>query len=199
MKNYYYNGDLQEDIKLIKKKSTFNWKMFVFFSAMSAFAAVVGCGIVALFIGEVTSSIIGSYIGIMIVNTYKNIKESKENIAYEESQLVDLYKQLHDNSSKPISEELAKSRMKDCIIQTIKVNDVRRDSNNKVVSKTNKIIKYFYLLDASDKIQVLKQIKEVINTGADKTENIDLYLLEEQDIKEIPVEKTLKLKEKNKR
>lgn len=201
MKNCYYDGDLHEAIKLINKKSNFNFKKFLRLSGMSLIAAVIGCGIVALLIGGIKSSIIGSFMGIMMANTYKNIKNSKEDNLYEERQLVNLYKEINDKYSKPISDTFAKSKMKDCIVQTEKVNDIKRDSNNKVILKAEKIIKYFYLLDPSDKIQILKQVKEVINTGTSKFENSDLYLLEDEDIKEenleIPVEKTLRLKERN--
>lgn len=202
MKNCYYNGNLHEDIKLINQKVSFNWKKFRILTGVSIIAAIIGCGIVALVMGKITGATIGSFIGITLVNSIKNIKQSKRDNWYVEEQLVNLYKEINDQYSKPISSSLAKSKMKDCIVQTQKVNDIKRDQNNKVISKTEKIIKYFYLLDASDKIQVLRQVKEVITSGKDKIENNDLYLLEAEDIKEekleIPVVKTLKLRDDNK-
>lgn len=198
MKNCYYNGDLQSDIKLIKKKNSFDVKKFLFLTFLLAIAAVIGCGVVTLILGKITGATIGSFMGVMLINTFRNIKESKINTYYEEKELIDLYNEINDEYSTRISDELAKSRIKDCIIQTEKIKDVKRNSNNKVISKTEKIINYFYLLDPNDKIKVLKQISEVIKTNGEKEESIDLYLLDDSDIKkellEIPVEKTLRLK-----
>ena len=199
MKNCYYDGDLQEDIKLINEKQNFNWKKFGVLMGISVIAASIGCGIVALIFGKITTATIGSFIGILTVNTFKNIKQSKKDNFYEERKLINLYNEINDECSNKISDELAKSKIKDCIVQTQKIMDIKKDSNNKVISKTEKVIKYFYLLDPSDKIKVLKQINEIIKSNGEKEENIDLYLLEADDIKEeineMPVEKTLKLKD----
>ena len=199
MKNCYYDGDLQEDIKLINEKQNFNWKKFGVLMGISVIAAIIGCGIVALIFGKITTATISSFLGILTFNTLKNIKQSKKDKFYEEKKLINLYNEINDECSNKISDELAKSKIKDCIVQTQKIMDIKKDSNNKVISKTEKVIKYFYLLDPSDKIKVLKQINEIIKSNGEKEENIDLYLLEADDINEeineMPVEKTLKLKD----
>lgn len=201
MKNCYYDGDLQKDINIIKE-SSFDIKKFLVLTLMSVIAAIIGCGIVSLIIGKITTATIGSFIGILTVNTFKNANQSKKEKFLEERKLINLYNEINDECSNKLSDELAKSKIKDCIVQTQKISDVKRDSKNKIISKTEKIIKYFYLLDPTDKIKVLKQINEVIKVNGEKEENINLYLLEAADIKEeideIPVEKTLKLKDSKK-
>lgn len=70
------------------------------------------------------------------------------------------------------------------------------DENNNLISKQEKIIKYFYLLDRDDQITVLKQIAHAEKFRKNEKEQFELYLLEENDMKDIefPVVKTLKRK-----
>ena len=58
------------------------------------------------------------------------------------------------------------------------------------------IIKYFYLLDCDDQITVLKQIAHAEKFRKNEKEQFELYLLEENDMKDIefPVLKTLQRK-----
>lgn len=90
-----------------------------------------------------------------------------------------------------------KDRVKETIteVDTITQSNTR-NSSNEIMSKEEKIIKYFYLLDSEDQIRVLKQISLATTKDGESQNKHSLSLMEEEDLKdvEIPVYKTLKLK-----
>ena len=90
-----------------------------------------------------------------------------------------------------------KDRVKETIteVDTITQSNTR-NSYNEIMSKEEKIIKYFYLLDSEDQIRVLKQISLATTKDGESQNRHSLSLMEEEDLKdvEIPVYKTLKLK-----
>ena len=90
-----------------------------------------------------------------------------------------------------------KDRVKETIteVDTITQSNTR-NSSNEIMSKEEKIIKYFYLLDSEDQIRVLKQISLATTKDGESQNKHSLSLMEEEDLKDvaIPVYKTLKLK-----
>lgn len=90
-----------------------------------------------------------------------------------------------------------KNKVKETIteVDTITQSNTR-NSSNEIMSKEEKIIKYFYLLDSEDQIRVLKQISLATTKDGESQNKHSLSLMEEEDLKdiEIPVYKTLKLK-----
>lgn len=90
-----------------------------------------------------------------------------------------------------------KSQIKEAIAQVDTITQINtRNSSNEIMSKEEKIIKYFYLLDNADKIRVLRQISlSTIKDGKNEYDR-SLSLMEDEDLvdMEIPVYKTLKLK-----
>ena len=90
-----------------------------------------------------------------------------------------------------------KDRVKETIteVDTITQSNTR-NSYNEIMSKEEKIIKYFYLLDSEDQIRVLKQISLATTKDGESQNRHSLSLMEEEDLKDvkIPVYKTLKLK-----
>lgn len=63
----------------------------------------------------------------------------------------------------------------------------------KILSKEEKIIRYFYLLDKDDQVAVLRQICKKIKKDKVILSTSKLELFEEKDLqeKELPVRKTL--------
>lgn len=190
MKEYKYFGDLHKDIKKFKRNNNFNWKKFGFLSIILLIASILAGGIVTLILGKVTSSIIGSITGVYIFNTIKNIKESKKPDLYAKEKVINLYRKINDEYSDYIYDYDVEKKIKKCI-SVKKNNKIVEETNtiNSVMSNEEKIVRYFYLLDPEDKLQVLRQIKD---------EYTKVYSLDNNDIKrenlEIPVQKIFKKK-----
>ncbi len=90
-----------------------------------------------------------------------------------------------------------KDKVKDAIAEVDTITETNtRNSSNEIMSKEEKIIKYFYLLDSKDQIRVLKQISLNTTMNNEICRSNSLSLMEDDDLKdmEIPVCKTLKLK-----
>lgn len=190
MKEYEYFGDLHKDIKQLKKKGNFDCKKFIVLSVMSLIAAIIAGGITTLIVGKFTSSLIGSLTGWYIYYTIKNIKESRTSNVCKEKELINLYKEINEEHSDYIYEYDTKQKLKKCI-SLKKSNKIVEAINtiNPVMSDEEKIVRYFYLLDPEDKLQVLRQIKD---------EYEKVYLLDESDIKrenvDIQSKKVLRMK-----
>lgn len=96
-----------------------------------------------------------------------------------------------DNDNK-----ITKNNIMDAQIYTEVTSTRTVNNDDKELSKEEKIIKYFYLLDSGDKIKVLREIKSTLEKDEVKMEASSLYLLDDNDLvnKNLPVKKTLKLK-----
>lgn len=95
------------------------------------------------------------------------------------------------NDTKITKDNIIDAQIKENLSRTKTV-----DQDGKFMSKQEKIIRYYYLLDNEDKIRVLKEIRKIIKERKTKTEASELQLLEDKDLenKNLPVRKTLVLK-----
>ena len=204
MKNYNYNGDLEEDIKISNKK--FNIKKF--FSSMRSnfilhFIVVLPISILLYFtkilvnyVNNITSLFcvcLGCSIGRGIVDGFIDGREKAKNDAeIALNKIADLYEDINLNFS---NRALSMARMKECVVLQKNERVIEdTNTNNIILTQEEKLVTYFYLLDPNDKVQVLRQIKDEISKDS------TVYLLEEEDIKreniEVPVEKLMTLKSK---
>lgn len=190
MKEYTYFGNLHKDINQLKKKGNFDWKKFGGLSLLVLISIILAGSIMALIVGKITSTIIGSLTGVYIYNTIKNIKDSRQPDLYNDKKVINLYKEINEEYSDNIYDHDVKEKIKKCI-SVKKSNKIVEVTNtiNSVMSDEEKIVRYFYLLDPKDQIQVLRQIKD---------EYTKVYLLDNYDIKrenlEIPVQKIFRKK-----
>ena len=182
MKSYDYNGNLNEDIKNLDKKNYIKW---ILLSVCSTLAECVCICIILLLLG--TPIFLKSILIMCSVFMSLNAALAAEIKMLYKKQSGNRIEYLNKDINRDI--EISMTRIKECI--TIEKREKvleNMDSSIPVMSKEEKIVNYFYLLDPKEQIQVLKQIKG---------ESL-VYLLEEEDIKreniEIPVEKTLVLK-----
>lgn len=190
MKEYKYNGDLNEDIK--KSKQKFDIKTFLTYICISLGSVGLTWGICYLIFHSVSvGALAGWFTGYSICNVFKTINESKKSAKKYQMKTTELYEDINLNYS---NRALSMKRMKECI-SLQKSEKIIKDYNSNNISLTDeeKIVTYFYLLDPQEQIQVLRQVKDEVNNWEST-----IYLLEEEDIKreniEIPVERTLRLK-----
>ncbi len=82
-----------------------------------------------------------------------------------------------------------KEQLQDALLLSEEIKKVDIDEEELV-----KIVNYFYLLDKSEQLQVLKEIRKIISEK--ESDKDSLFLLEPNEVKslEIPVQKTLKFK-----
>ncbi len=199
MKEVIYDGNLNDDIDTLnrnyntKKEFILKFGLNVIFFSIAEIIAIK-CGIIATpetllpLFGVVTSvSCIDPGISVFVNNKKykKELKKAKHNVSHLCSELA------KENTI------IEKEALEDCeVIEKITKSSTRSDDYSSL-SKIEKVVDYFYLLDSNDQIAVLRQIKETIKHQKSTSTNTRLELLEEDDLKdkELPVRKTLIRKE----
>ena len=199
MKNYKYNGNLEEDIK--KANKNFDVKKFIRSELLSIIIYSIISGIIIPVAGLAFKWFVICTLISTLLQTIYNVseiidstKDQKKNLL---ENLYNLYTDINLNCS---DVALAEARMKESLSESYDSGESHTYVDGKEVKTEKQITTNFYLLDPKDQLQVLRQVRNIIINGKNKEENYDLYLLEEQDLKEekleIPVEKALKFKAK---
>ena len=172
MKDYNYQGILDKDIEVSKKK--FDYKTFLNYN-ISSIIIVSILTILTINLG-MPLSVIMFFIGIFAITEplfiFKTIKKSKEDSKEATNKLIELYESI--NMDKNIDKKISETRMKECVFEKKKTEQTKDKAEN--------IITYFYLLDKQDQIQVLKQIVTILKFWGKEFTETRLYLLEEEDI-----------------
>ena len=103
-------------------------------------------------------------------------------------------------SASDLQQELAKENtiiniksLEDAEVIEEVTKSTTQNDEGKILSKEEKIIRYFYLLDKDDQVAVLRQISKKIKKDKVILSTSKLELFEEKDLqeKELPVRKTL--------
>ncbi|MGN1312132.1 MAG: hypothetical protein ACI4U4_03875 [Bacilli bacterium] len=201
MKDIPYNGDLSEDIYYLD--NTFNLKEEVIFKGIFNFSILTIIGLFAFSFGVIPFNLVSllvyivSCLGVNTLYTIIDITRKKRSmklkLAKANSNIYSLIENLDKNNISTSKEKIIDAEIKEKVTKS-----KTKDDNGNLLSKENKIIEYFYLLDNNDKIQVLKQIKRSITSNKSKINCVSLALLEDKDLegKELPVRKTLVTKKK---
>lgn len=196
MKKVVYDGDLNDDIDTLnrdyntKKEFILKFGLNVILFSIAEIIAIK-CGIIATpetllppFCVVTSVSCIDSGISVFINNKkYKReLKKAKHNVSHLCSELA------KENTI------MEREDLEDCeVIEEITKSSTRSDDGSSL-SKIEKVVNYFYLLDSNDQIAVLRQIKETIKHQKSASTNTRLELLEEDDLKDkgLPIQiKTL--------
>lgn len=196
MKKVVYDGDLNDDIDTLnrdyntKKEFILKFGLNVILFSIAEIIAIK-CGIIATpetllppFCVVTSVSCIDSGISVFINNKkYKReLKKAKHNVSHLCSELA------KENTI------MEREDLEDCeVIEEITKSSTRSDDGSSL-SKIEKVVNYFYLLDSNDQIAVLRQIKETIKHQKSTYTNTRLELLEEDDLKDkgLPIQiKTL--------
>lgn len=195
MKEVPYNGDLHTDIDTLNRdynvKKDFAFKFGIsFISAAIIEGIAFKCGVpltteLLLPLGGATLgySAISSTIGTFISN-----KKHKKELRKANHNTTILCSDLAKEDT-----IIDKDAFEDAeIIKEVTKSTTKTDEGT-ILSKEEKVIKYFYLLDNNDQVAVLKQIRKTVKEQGSTSTNTKLELLEEEDLKdkELPVRKTL--------
>lgn len=203
MKNIIYNGNLENDMCDASLKFDFKEEFgisAICFGVAAAFIATIlfKIGAIAFTLPSLLITVcislgIDLFIATPINLIYrKRMINKKKQVANEK--MNSLVKELEKNNV-----NVSKENLLDSEIDMDKNTTKSYDSKNKLTEKEQKIVKYFYLLDNSDKIKVLKEVNKIIKRKRTRSDVINLSLLEEEDLlnKELPVKKTLVMKKKH--
>lgn len=195
MKEVPYNGDLHTDIDTLNRdynvKKDFAFKFGIsFISAAIIEGIAFKCGVPLT--TELLLPLGGATLG------YSAISSTIETFISNKKYKKELRKAKHNTTI--LCSDLTKE---DTIIDTDALEDAEiikevtksttKTDEGTILSKEEKVIKYFYLLDNNDQVAVLKQIRKTVKEQGSTSTNTKLELLEEEDLKdkELPVRKTL--------
>lgn len=195
MKEVPYNGDLHTDIDTLNRdydvKKDFAFKFCIsFISAAIIEVIAFKCGVPLT--TELLLPLGGATLG------YSAISSTIETFISNKKYKKELRKAKHNTTI--LCSDLTKE---DTIIDTDALEDAEiikevtksttKTDEGTILSKEEKVIKYFYLLDNNDQVAVLKQIRKTVKEQGSTSTNTKLELLEEEDLKdkELPVRKTL--------
>lgn len=195
MKEVPYNGDLHTDIDTLNRdydvKKDFAFKFCIsFISAAIIEGIAFKCGVPLT--TELLLPLGGATLG------YSAISSTIETFISNKKYKKELRKAKHNTTI--LCSDLTKE---DTIIDTDALEDAEiikevtksttKTDEGTILSKEEKVIKYFYLLDNNDQVAVLKQIRKTVKEQGSTSTNTKLELLEEEDLKdkELPVRKTL--------
>lgn len=200
MKDIKYNGNLLEDI--IDADNKFNLKDFLSISSIVFVVLAIFINIYLFGLNAISFSIgnlfisTGSLFGIHVLGTlgtylYKNITISRK--GKDASRRLNV---LAHDMSVVNDATITKDNIIDAQIDQVYSESKTTGDDGKLISKEEKLTRYFYLLDKEDKIRVLKEIRKIIKERKNTIESSELKLLEDNDIdyKNLPVKKTLTLK-----
>lgn len=200
MKDIKYNGNLLEDI--IDADNKFNLKDFLSISSIVFVVLAIFINIYLFGLNAISFSIgnlfisTGSLFGIHVLGTlgtylYKNITISRK--GKDASRRLNV---LAHDMSVVNDATITKDNIVDAQIDQVYSESRTTGDDGKLISKEEKLTRYFYLLDKEDKIRVLKEIRKIIKERKNTIESSELKLLEDNDIdyKNLPVKKTLTLK-----
>lgn len=201
MKDIPYNGDLSKDIYYLDNPFSLKEEAIISSIFNFGFLAIVGLfahsfGIISFNLSSLLIYIAGC-LGVNALYTIIAVTKKKRNIKSKlskaNSNINSLVESLDRNNITISKEKIIDAEIKEKVTKS-----KTKDDNGNLLSKENKIIEYFYLLDNNDKIQVLKQIKRSITSNKSKINFVSLALLEDKDLegKELPVRKTLVTKKK---
>ncbi len=201
MKDIKYNSDLSEDIYNLNNNnvshiSLLSIQMLILILQMMISALIfnifsIPTNIISI-ISFVVGTIVFNFASITIIKA--QMKDRLNKINRKSNSNINTLINTLDNNGLSTSKE----KIMDCTICEELTSSRTINEDNDVISTEDKIIRYFYLLDNNDKIRVLKQIKREIISDKTKINSNSLSLLEDKDLegRELPVRKTLVLKEK---
>lgn len=201
MKDIKYNSDLSEDIYNLNNNNVSHISLLssqylilllqMLISALIFNIFSIPTNIISI-ISFVVGNIVFNFASAFIIKARMKDKLNKIN-RRSNSNINNLINTLANNGLSTSKEKLI-----DCTICEELTSSRTTNEDNEVINTEDKIIRYFYLLDNNDKIRVLKQIKREIISNKTKINSNSLSLLEDKDLegKELPVRKTLVLKEK---
>lgn len=201
MKDIKYNSDLSEDIYNLNNNNVSHISLLSRQMLILILQMMISALIFNIFsIPTNTISIIAFVVGTIAFNFASitiikaQMKDRLNKINRRSNSNINTLINTLDNNGLSTSKE----KIMDCTICEELTSSRTINEDNDVISTEDKIIRYFYLLDNNDKIRVLKQIKREIISDKTKINSNSLSLLEDKDLKgiELPVRKTLVLKEK---
>lgn len=201
MKDIKYNSDLSDDIYNLNNNNVSHISLLSSQSLILLLQMLISALIFNVFsiptniisiIAFVVGNIVFNFASAFIIKARMKDKLNKIN-RRSNSNINNLINTLANNGLSTSKEKLI-----DCTIYEELTSSRTTNEDNEVINTEDKIIRYFYLLDNNDKIRVLKQIKREIISNKTKINSNSLSLLEDKDLegKELPVRKTLVLKEK---
>lgn len=195
MKEVPYNGDLHTDIDTLNRDYNVK-KDFAFKFGISFISAAIIEGIAFICGVPLTTELLlplgGATLG------YSAISSTIETFISNKKYKKELRKANHNTTilCSDLAKEdtiIDKDALEDAeIIKEVTKSTTKTDEGT-ILSKEEKVIKYFYLLDNNDQVAVLKQIRKTVKEQGSTSTNTKLELLEEEDLKdkELPVRKTL--------
>lgn len=195
MKEVKYNGDLIADINTLNSKNNLlNVAIISLCGSLSAFIIALGiavnCGIVItpeMFLpmaGTIfgTSGLVSATAASISNRKYKKkLRKAKHNVSLLQQEL------------KKEDTIIERDAVKDAEVIEQTTKSTTKSDEGTVLSKKEKIISFFYLLDKDDQIKVLRQIQENIKKYKTTSTSTTLELMEENDLQdiELPVQKKL--------
>lgn len=195
MKEVKYNGDLIADINTLNSKNNLlNVAIISLCGSLSTFIIALGiavnCGIVItpeMFLpmaGTIfgTSGLVSATAASISNRKYKKkLRKAKHNVSLLQQEL------------KKEDTIIERDAVKDAEVIEQTTKSTTKSDEGTVLSKKEKIISFFYLLDKDDQIKVLRQIQENIKKYKTTSTSTTLELMEENDLQdiELPVQKKL--------
>ena len=193
MKKFEYKGNFQNDVvKIIGK---FNFKDFLKQQTLTLCAYLFLYGFVCIAFGVGVSAYVLLVVASTLLQTgfsviYNSVigkKESKETL----NKVCHLYQNMDLDYG---NLEKAKEKIKESSQNTTLTNESYTYVDGKLEITEKEFTTDFYLLDAKEQLKVLREVKNIIINKKNKTEKYSLYLLEDEDLKNLEKEKTLSLK-----
>ncbi len=188
MEDLGYNGNLQRDLKSVKKK-IITKKVFVFLGIFNVFLLILGflCQYVnQSFLIGFSASVVIEYILLIFLVLKTNQKIVKKQQDAEER----IDKLIWDLNRKNIHVE--STVFDEAMIQSVHTDKTIWNQKKKT-EETKETRNYYYFLDNEEKIVVIESINTIVTYQGKKTEEDKLLLLNSEEL-DIPVKKMLKFK-----
>lgn len=195
MKEVKYNGDLIADINTLNSKNNLlNVAIISLCGSLSAFIIALGIAVnygiviapemVLPMAGTIfgTSGLVSATAASISNRKYKKkLRKAKHNVSLLQQEL------------KKEDTIIERDAVKDAEVIEQTTKSTTKSDEGTVLSKKEKIISFFYLLDKDDQIKVLRQIQENIKKHKTTSTSTTLELMEENDLHdiELPVQKKL--------